>query len=87
MEAPSQKRAEKAPAIETKPRAQPSAKPFVKHTATRLPAPDEPATPKLDPSLVPVAEDFRATVEQRIDKRSNLELELERVAREVTKRQ
>jgi hypothetical protein len=51
------------------------------------PAAREPEVPALDPSLVPVEEDFRAEAERRIDKRSNLEQELERVAREIAKRQ
>jgi hypothetical protein len=36
--------------------------------------------------MVPVEEDFRAEAEQRIDRRADLELELRRVARELSKR-
>jgi hypothetical protein len=50
-------------------------------------SPKEPEAPKLDPSIVPVEEDFRAEVERRIDQRTNLEHELSRVAREIAKRQ
>jgi hypothetical protein len=47
----------------------------------------QPDEQPIDPALVPVEEDFRGEVEQRIDRRSNLELELQRVSRELTKRQ
>jgi len=59
--------------------------PTVRVRAPR-PAP-QPAPEAIDPALVPVEEDFRAEVEQRIDRRSNLELELQRVSRELSKRE
>jgi hypothetical protein len=37
--------------------------------------------------MVPVEEDFRAEVEQRIGRRTDLELELRRISRELAKRQ
>lgn len=49
--------------------------------------PPQPVEEAIDPALVPVEEDFRGDVERRIDRRSNLELELQRVARELAKRQ
>jgi hypothetical protein len=44
-------------------------------------APPEP--PKIDPALVPVEEDFRKEAESKVDKRTNLEVALERIANEL----
>jgi hypothetical protein len=49
--------------------------------------PAAPVPEPIDPALVPVEEDFRAEVEQRIDRRTHLESELQRIARELAKRQ
>jgi hypothetical protein len=47
----------------------------------------QPVEEPIDPALVPVEEDFRGDVEQRIHRRTDLELELQRVSRELTKRE
>lgn len=47
----------------------------------------QPVEEPIDPALVPVEEDFRGEAERRIDRRTDLELELQRVSRELTKRE
>lgn len=46
-------------------------------------SPPEPTVPAVDPSRVAVEEDFVDETAQRITKRSNLELELQRLAKDI----
>lgn len=85
MEAPPERR---APRVE---RSEPAAVAIPRRPSPTVPVrrepPPMPAEEPIDPRLVPVEEDFRTEVERRIDRRSDLELELQRVERELRERE
>lgn len=87
MEAPREQRAKERDHSEPAAAATVAPKPAPKLWARRALPPPQPVAEPIDPALVPVEEDFRGEVERSIDRRTDLALELQRVSRELAKRQ